>query len=183
MFENSAWIASISVRYQTGWRLGNEPAVFLLGGRRCRATLIGWFGRSSRLHATEPFAVVALVCRLVTVAVGDRHQGTGSRGTIVLPPSAHDNTSGSLRAAPQQTPASRMPLYGTTLSFGGVETRDGAIFFCLSGEVFDFFGVPGVTRTPDLRFRKPPLYPTELRGQTICLDFLCGRGRKSPLLP
>jgi len=26
-------------------------------------------------------------------------------------------------------------------------------------------GAPGVTRTPDLRFRKPPLYPAELRAQ------------------
>src|SRR4051812_33687979 len=26
-------------------------------------------------------------------------------------------------------------------------------------------GVPGVTRTPGLRFRKPPLYPAELRGR------------------
>ena len=26
-------------------------------------------------------------------------------------------------------------------------------------------GAPGVTRTPDLRFRKPPLYPAELRGR------------------
>jgi hypothetical protein len=27
-------------------------------------------------------------------------------------------------------------------------------------------GAPGVTRTPDTRFRKPLLYPPELRGQS-----------------
>jgi hypothetical protein len=27
-----------------------------------------------------------------------------------------------------------------------------------------FIGAPGVTRTPDTRFRKPPLYPPELQG-------------------
>ena len=32
------------------------------------------------------------------------------------------------------------------------------------GERFGF-GAPGAIRTHDLRFRKPPLYPTELRGQ------------------
>ncbi len=29
-----------------------------------------------------------------------------------------------------------------------------------------FIGVPEGTRTPDLRFRKPPLYPAELPGRT-----------------
>ena len=34
---------------------------------------------------------------------------------------------------------------------------------------------PGVTRTPGQRFRKPLLYPTELRGQTLwCDKFLDG---------
>jgi len=30
-------------------------------------------------------------------------------------------------------------------------------------------GAPGVTRTPDLRFRKPPLYPAELRAQVTAI--------------
>ena len=34
-----------------------------------------------------------------------------------------------------------------------------------SPEVFEISGSPGVSRTPDLRFRKPLLYPSELRGQ------------------
>ena len=34
-----------------------------------------------------------------------------------------------------------------------------------SPEVFEKNGSPGVSRTPDLRFRKPLLYPSELRGQ------------------
>jgi hypothetical protein len=35
-------------------------------------------------------------------------------------------------------------------------------------EVVDNRGGPGVIRTPDLRFRKPLLYPAELRGQSGC---------------
>jgi hypothetical protein len=49
-----------------------------------------------------------------------------------------------------------------------------------SFEVIENYGGPGVSRTRDLRFRKPLLYPSELRGQcdvphyvmlvsTICL--------------
>jgi len=37
-------------------------------------------------------------------------------------------------------------------------------------------GAPGVTRTPDLRFRKPPLYPAELRAQTCNVRCLGHRG-------
>ena len=33
-----------------------------------------------------------------------------------------------------------------------------------------FFSVPGGIRTCDLRFRKPTLYPAELRGHAHCLD-------------
>ena len=29
-------------------------------------------------------------------------------------------------------------------------------------------GTPGGNRTHDLRFRKPPLYPTELRAHNVC---------------
>ena len=32
-------------------------------------------------------------------------------------------------------------------------------------------GSPGVSRTPDLRFRKPLLYPSELRGQVDVTPF------------
>ncbi len=35
-----------------------------------------------------------------------------------------------------------------------------------SPEVLETNGSPGVSRTPDLRFRKPLLYPSELRGQS-----------------
>ena len=33
----------------------------------------------------------------------------------------------------------------------------------VDGEIPIFIGAPGMNRTCDLRFRKPPLYPTELR--------------------
>jgi hypothetical protein len=32
-------------------------------------------------------------------------------------------------------------------------------------------GGPGQIRTADLRFRKPSLYPTELQGHSLCLQF------------
>ena len=42
-------------------------------------------------------------------------------------------------------------------------------------------GAPGVTRTPDLRFRKPPLCPAELRAQARCGDRFVGiRVRRLP---
>jgi hypothetical protein len=34
-------------------------------------------------------------------------------------------------------------------------------------QICDLFGGPGLTRTGDLRFRKPLLYPAELRDQVI----------------
>ena len=50
-------------------------------------------------------------------------------------------------------------------------------------EVIDNNGGPGVSRTRDLRFRKPLLYPSELRGRllelhdfTLLLRFQISRG-------
>ena len=37
-------------------------------------------------------------------------------------------------------------------------------------QMLGFFSVPGGIRTCDLRFRKPLLYPAELRGHAHCLD-------------
>src|SRR6185437_8185607 len=41
-------------------------------------------------------------------------------------------------------------------------------------------GVPGVTRTPDPRFRKPLLYPAELRGRGASIANRRRRRRSSP---
>jgi hypothetical protein len=41
----------------------------------------------------------------------------------------------------------------------------GCLVYEISISAFDIIGVPEGTRTPDLRFRKPPLYPAELPGQ------------------
>ena len=48
------------------------------------------------------------------------------------------------------------------------------MFSSRSGKSIAAVGGPDRTRTCDLRFRKPPLYPAELRDQVIdALAFLC----------
>jgi hypothetical protein len=50
---------------------------------------------------------------------------------------------------------------------GGDTNRGGLLLGRVSyAQPFDSIGVPEGIRTPDLRFRKPPLYPAELPGRT-----------------
>jgi hypothetical protein len=40
-------------------------------------------------------------------------------------------------------------------------------------------GGPGESRTPDQRFRKPLLYPSELQARSGMIDFIAGDGATS----
>src|SRR5438105_10638164 len=55
-------------------------------------------------------------------------------------------------------------------------------------EILGKNGDPGMTRTCDLRFRKPPLYPAELRDRRqtmyhVCGGFLVGHSRARSACP
>ena len=50
----------------------------------------------------------------------------------------------------------------------GCSERGGWKYRCVKPSASKGYeSAPGVTRTPDLRFRKPPLYPPELRAQVL----------------
>ena len=74
----------------------------------------------------------------------------------------------SARAA-RRTPGTPRPAITGQDGEAGDEEAEGAQAFVKATTYQDLplpdNGAPGVTRTPDLRFRKPPLYPAELRAQ------------------
>src|ERR1700730_16172441 len=85
--------------------------------------------------------------------------------------------------------ASTLPPAASATTNSPCKRRDGnpAVDPCLL-----LYGVPEGTRTPDLRFRKPPLYPAELPGpNATCLAAIrrpvtpdgCLRGGQLVVLP
>lgn len=67
----------------------------------------------------------------------------------------------------------RVSMTSTFIAANGCEVKTCALRMAISlrvrmvGEGECVYGDPGLIRTADLRFRKPMLYPTELRGHVF----------------
>ena len=89
---------------------------------------------------------------------------------LAVPEKARQVTAPPRRLRPPAARATRGPGRDSTRPFRGFRVAASCIPRCVRRQhvprrVTRCRGAPGVTRTPGLRFRKPPLYPAELRAQ------------------